>query len=88
MCEQQMGLRGGETPLAILFFFPAKSVTFRGVFFIDVIYFTKWAVYHPLLASLILASTQPARCFDSCEASKKACLNPLKWVRAGGAPSS
>ena len=32
-----MGWRGGETPLAILFFFFVKSVTFRGVFFIDVI---------------------------------------------------
>ena len=40
--------RGGRPPLAILFFFFAKSVTFRGVFFIDVIYFTKWAQYHPL----------------------------------------
>ena len=50
-CEQQMGLREGETPLAILFFSPAKSVTFRGVFFIDVIYFFKWAVYHPLVSA-------------------------------------
>ena len=39
--------RGGD-PLAILFFFFAKSVTFRGVFLIDVIYFTKWAGFHPL----------------------------------------
>ena len=43
-----MGLRGGETPLAILFFFPAKSVTFPGVFFIDVIYFQKVPHYDPL----------------------------------------
>ena len=34
-----MGWRGGETPLAILLFLFAKSVTFRGVFLIDVIYF-------------------------------------------------
>ena len=44
-----MGLRGGETPLAILFFFSAKSVTFPGVFFIDVIYFQKVPHYDPLV---------------------------------------
>ena len=44
-----MGWRGGETPLAILSFFFAKSVTFRRVFFIDVIVFTKWARYHLLV---------------------------------------
>ena len=43
-----MGWRGGETPLAILFFFFAKSVTFRGVFFIDVICVQKVSQYHPL----------------------------------------
>ena len=32
-CEQQMGLRGGETPLAILFFFlREKRDVSRGVF--------------------------------------------------------
>ena len=40
--------RGGDPPRHSVFFF-AKSVTFRGVFLIDVIYFTKWAVYHPLI---------------------------------------
>ena len=43
-----MGWRGGETPLAILFFFFAKSVTFRGVFLIDVIFVQKVSQYHPL----------------------------------------
>ena len=38
----EMGWQGGETPLAILFVFFAKSVTFRGVLFIDVTYFTTW----------------------------------------------
>ena len=42
------GVARGETPLAILFFFEGKEWTFRGVFFIDVIYFTKWPQYHPL----------------------------------------
>ena len=51
-CEQQMGWRGGETFLAILFLFFAKSVTFRGVFFINVIYVTTWAQYHPLIEGI------------------------------------
>ena len=35
-CEQQMGWRGGETPLAILFFFlRAKRYVSRGVFLFD-----------------------------------------------------
>ena len=43
-----MGWREGETPLAILFFFFAKSVTFRGVFLIDVILVQNLSQYHPL----------------------------------------
>ena len=40
-----MGCRGGETPLAILFFFFAKSVTFWEVFLINVIYVQKVSQY-------------------------------------------
>ena len=44
-----MAWRGGEPPLAILFLFFAKSVTFRGVFFIDAIFVQKVSQYHPLI---------------------------------------
>ena len=43
-----MGWRGGETPLAILFFSFAKSVTFRGVFLINVIYVYNMGSVSPL----------------------------------------
>ena len=39
--------RGGDPPRHSVFFF-AKSVTFPGVFFIDVIYFQKVPHYDPL----------------------------------------
>ena len=40
--------RGGDPPRHSVFFFLAKSVTFPGVFFIDVIYFQKVPHYDPL----------------------------------------
>ena len=51
-----MGLRGGETPLAIQSPPPAKRVTFPGVFFIDVIYFQKAPHYDPLVAVIVVWS--------------------------------
>ena len=48
-----MGWRGGETPLAILFFFRREKRDVYRVFFIDVLFFQKGPGYHPLIMERI-----------------------------------
>ena len=77
-----MGWRGGETPLAILFFFLAKSVTFPGVFFIDVIYFQKF-----LTTPLDVESRRSGLAMFalSCRVSPSTALGLTCWIWIGAA---
>ena len=62
--------RGGRPPSPFCFFFPAKSVTFPGVFFIDVIYFQKAPHYDPLLVGAFFANPcRPGRAIGGAGAS-------------------